>query len=335
MKTRLFIGLPAFCTLILLGLYGGSLFASDSSYAVHNSLGRLNGKPADIGGSPVNVIYQWQGYGGTRLPVRDYSGPPPYDYLSGKGYTEQNGIYYKDIGYPDDVKLDRNYSGIISIDFEVWPAFDIATDWSQAKSGQITSPSNKMLTTKKYILDSIAAVRQAFPNASISFYNLGGIGIVVSGLPGVSEDFLVGWRAVNDWYKPVFDAIDFCSPSIYYSSTKGDRKTPLSFDDYLIKSGLIMTEMQRVCQGKPIIPFISPFIMDKYPDSVTGLITLVPMVDWERQLQSFKGKVDGVIVWSKNVPESPWLDVAPYWNYAISISSLQMPTIRIKFGPTL
>ncbi|PIE73878.1 MAG: hypothetical protein CSA20_00740 [Deltaproteobacteria bacterium] len=289
------------------------LSSSPKAFLIYDELLGLKERPGSFQFEQIHVVYMWAAWGGSTLntgtgnvndkrPVKNYSDLPPLDYLSNNGYLDDAGMQQQG-GYGDTAGLTKDYNGLIAVDFESWPRFD-SKDFKAAKQGALTVPSKTMLETMEKISMTINVLKEAYPNAKIGWYDLTG-GYPVSGFPNVNDQTLAAWEKINDLYADIIEKIDVLMPSLYVSRTRGDRKTRLSFDDYLKKIEMIIAEQRRLAPNKPVIAFVSPHIMDEYPQ-------LLPLNEWETAIEQYKALLDGVVLWSKHKPKFSHAEMKPY-----------------------
>jgi hypothetical protein len=193
--------------------------------------------------------------------------------VTGKGYWKGN-----DNSKPDEAacrQLARESAGKYSkvvVNIEHWPL-----DIRRSSKKEVQASMDKILQVLRWM-------RSERPKLQLGFYgspphrDYWG---PIRANPGVIKD----WQASNDFLKPIADAIDFVSPSLYtfYDDTVG----------WIKYAKANIAEAKRF--GKPVLPFIWP----RYHVSNRLLrLKYIPGDYWMIQLRTIQDSgVEGVILW--------------------------------------
>ncbi len=178
----------------------------------------------------------------------------------------------------------QNKLDLVCLDIEVWPVRG-NDDVVQASIGKF----------KKVI----SWIREEAPNLKIGIYGAPPVRDVYRAIQSPDSKAYQDWATENQKLKPLADQVDVIFPSLY-TMTK-DPETWKSF---------AMANLQQAAQyGKPVYAFVWP----RYHDSMRGLAwTFLPESYWEMELQTVKGKADGIVIWDWGKGVS-WDETNSWW----------------------
>lgn len=159
-------------------------------------------------------------------------------------------------------------------------------------------------------------------------YGFYGIAPVLSGnvgvLFGTSHPDYAKWQAANDALAPIIAVVDMLCPTLYFRQDTADQN--------IVNTAVHLFEAHRICQGKPVYPFIWPEKTD-FTRFYTGpeftrlllamatgdLTTTVLGAQWDERWRGFTAA--GMNLWGN--PNEEW-DPAADWLVALQTFQLQL-----------
>ncbi len=232
-------------------------------------------KPADLPLTPIHTAYTWDIWG-KGPPADDV---PPLDFIN-SGYKQ--------------VVLDGESPDLIAINIEHWVSYNVS--------------SRVLDETNRKHLAVLRAFRDVFPDATIGYYNKG-FHPTHGGLDkrAARTSVLRDWRQTNDGVQPLIDEVDAVFPSLYTNSAD------VTFEGWLRKAKVYMEEARRIADGKPIYPYISPFLILDYP-------TPIPTEMWRQQLEFLSRNADGAVIWTHRgrSKRTDWDEDAAWWQETLA-----------------
>ncbi len=234
--------------------------------------------PDNLPLTPIHTAYMWDMWG--RGPkVND---TPPLDFI--------NTRYKREI-------LNNSVPKTIAINIEHWKSYRV-------------SPEVLQETNRKHLV-VLRAFRDLFPNAVIGYYNKG-FHPTHGGLDRQqpTEQTLEAWRRTNDGVQPLIDEVDAVFPSLYTNTAA------ITLEGWERKARVYIEEARRIADGKPIYPYISPFIILDYPNQVDPEI-------WRGQLEFLSRHSDGMVIWTSRgrSKQTDWDEDAAWWRETLDFLS--------------
>ena len=231
--------------------------------------------PDDLPLTPIHTAYMWDMWG--RGPAVDDT--PPLDFITTR--------YKREI-------LNNSVPETIAINIEHWQSYRV-------------SPEVLQETNRKHLV-VLRAFRDLFPDSVIGYYNKG-FHPTHGGLDRQqpNETTLQAWRRTNDGVQSLIDEVDAVFPSLYTNSAD------VTLEGWLRKAKVYMEEARRIAEGKPVYPYVSPFLILDYP-------TPIPTEMWRQQLEFLSRNADGIVIWTHRgrFKQTDWDEDAAWWQETLA-----------------